>query len=165
MITLYNELAQRIRDEVQDIERVIHRALRAWSHAHKLPEEQDVYLDSVALNLHGFYSGIEHLFELIARHIDHTLPEGETWHRALLHQMAHDLTGIRPAVIGQDSALPLDELRRFRHLVRNVYTMNLSPDKMTGLMSTLPGLWEVLRAEMLAFADFVEVLAETSEDK
>jgi hypothetical protein len=34
----------------------------------------------------------------------------------------------------------LDEFLRFRHLVRNVYTMNLVPDKMAGLMSALPGL-------------------------
>jgi len=29
-----------------------------------------LYLDSAALNLHGFYSGLERLFELIARHVD-----------------------------------------------------------------------------------------------
>jgi hypothetical protein len=161
---LYAELAQRISGEVQDLERVIHRSVQAWSHAQKFPEEQDAYLDSVALNLHGFYSGLERLFELIARHVDHTLPEGETWHRDLLLQMAQDVADVRPAVIGKDSALSLDEFRRFRHLVRNVYTMNLSPDKMTGLMSTLPGLWEALHAEMLAFADFVEELDRARED-
>lgn len=31
--------------------------------------DQDIYLDSVALNLHGFYSGLERLFELVARHL------------------------------------------------------------------------------------------------
>jgi len=58
---------------------VIQRALRAWSQAQKLADERGAYLDSVALNLHGFYSGVERLFELIARHIDGTLPTGETW--------------------------------------------------------------------------------------
>jgi hypothetical protein len=46
--------------------------------------------------------------------------------------------------------------------MRNVYTMNLLPDKMTGLMSALPGLWSRLRAELSAFADFLEELARAS---
>jgi len=56
--------------------------------------------------------------------------------------------------------LALDEFRRFRHLVRNVYTMNLTPGKVTGLMSALPELWPRLRSELLAFADFLEQLAQ-----
>ena len=79
-------------------------------------DEQDVYLDSVALNLHSFYSGLERLFELIARHIDCSVPEGETVHRDLLDQMACEVADIRPAVIGQNNAESLDELRRFSHL-------------------------------------------------
>lgn len=161
MNALYEELVERIRGEVPDLERVVQRALRAWSKGQRAPGEQ-AYLDSVALNLHGFYSGLERLFELIARHVDRALPTGETWHRDLLQQMAHDLADVRPAVIGQDSAMALDEFRRFRHLVRNVYTMNLVPDKMAGLMLTLPGLWSRLCAELLAFADFLEELAQIS---
>jgi hypothetical protein len=49
------------------------------------------------------------------------------------------------------------------YLVRNVYTMNLVPGKMTGLMSALPELWPGLRAELLAFADFLEDLGRTSQ--
>lgn len=162
MSVLYEELVERIRGEVLDLERVVQRAPRAWSQAQREPGEQ-AYLDSVALNLHGFYSGGERLFELIARHVDRALPAGETWHRDLLQQMTRDLADVRPAVISQDNALALDEFRRFRHLVRSVYTMNLLPDKMVGLTSALPGLWPRLRAELLAFADFLEELAQASQ--
>ena len=126
-----------------------------------MPDES-AYLDSVALNLHGLYSGLERLFELIARHVDRTLPTGETWHRDLLQQMARELADVRPAVISRDCALALDEFRRFRHLVRSVYTMSLVPEKMAGLVSTLPGLWSTVRAELLAFAEFLEELARAS---
>ena len=142
-----------------DIERVVQRALRAWPKAQKASEEQDVYLDSVALNIHSFYSGVERLFELIARHVDGTTLAGETWHRDLLQQMARDLINVRPAVIDRDSTLTLDDFRRFRHLVRNVYTINLVPDKMTKLILDLPNLWSKLCAELLAFAEFLEELA------
>ena len=161
MNALYQELVERIRGEVADLERVVQRALWAWPHAQQVSTEQGAYVDSVALNLHGFYSGVERLFELIARHVDHTLPTTETWHRELLRQMAQDLANVRPAVIGQETELALDEFRRFRHLVRNIYTLHLTPDRMVGVMVVLPELWPRLRAELLAFADFLEELAQT----
>ena len=162
MKVIYEELTLRIRSEINDLDRIVHRALRAWAQARKAQTDQDIYLDSTALNLHGFYSGIERLFELIARHIDRSIPQEEVWHRDLLYQMSHDFLDIRPSVIGQENALHLDEFRRFRHLVRNVYTTNLAPDKMLGLMSTLPTLWKSLGTELLAFAAFIEELAKAS---
>ena len=136
MNTVYNELVERIRGELDDLESVIQRVVKSWEKAQKVSSEQDVYIDSVALNLHGFYSGIERLFELIARHVDCSFPNGSTWHRVLHHRMAEDLPDVRPAVISHDSAQSLDEFRRFRHLVRNVYTMNLAPDKVAGDVGT-----------------------------
>lgn len=119
-----------------------------------------MYLESVALNLHAFYSGLERLFELIARDVDRVLRAGEGWHHDLLQQMTKEIAETRPAVISPDSASTLDELRRFRHLVRNVYTFNLVPQKMEPLMSALPGLWRQVQAELAAFADFLEELAQ-----
>jgi hypothetical protein len=93
----------------------------------------------VALNLHGFYSGVERLFEMIARHVDRALPSGEGWHQDLLQQMTKGIAERRPAVISPESASMLDEFRRFRHLVRSLYTFNLVPQKMEPLIAALPG--------------------------
>ena len=60
MNAVYRELAERIRGEVPDLEHVIQRALASWAQAGRKPDES-AYLDSVALNLHGFYSGLERL--------------------------------------------------------------------------------------------------------
>jgi hypothetical protein len=109
------------------------------------------------------YSGIERLFELIARNVDRAFPSGEAWHRDLLQQMAEDKADVRPAVISQGSMLALDEFRRFRHLVRNVYTINLEPNKIVGLVATLPQAWNQWRAELMAFADFLEALAQADQ--
>ena len=65
----YQNLVERIRSEVSDLEQVIDRAEQAWLHVETSPEDQYAYLDSVALNLHSFYSGLEKLFELIATQI------------------------------------------------------------------------------------------------
>jgi hypothetical protein len=55
----------------------------------------------------------------------------------------------------------LDEFRRFRHLVRNVYVFNLVPQKMSPLMVALPGLWQQLHAELSAFAGFLEEVGKS----
>jgi hypothetical protein len=150
-------VSERIRGELADLERVVQRALGIWEKAGRFPEEM-AYLEAAALNLHSFYSGLERIFNLIARHIDGWTPRGEAWHRELLERMAEDIPDIRPAVISTSLVQILDEFRRFRHLVRNVYTFNLDPQRMRPLMEQLPSLWQALRTELLAFADFLERL-------
>lgn len=156
----YRELSDRIRGTMSDLDRVIERTLRAWPRAKEPSEAQDVYLDSVALNLHSFYSGLERLFELIARRLDHSFPSSEVWHRDLLLQMGREVEGIRPAVISTQIIVQLDEFRRFRHLIRNVYTINLLPNRMSKLILELPDLWSQLRSELTAFAEFTADLAD-----
>ena len=151
-------LAQRIRDEVLDLDRSVARASAAWERG-KVSADQDYYLDAVALNLHGFYSGVERLFELTAHHIDEAVPTGESWHQDLINQMAQEMPNVRPAMISADVAAGLDEYRRFRHLVRNVYATTLVPGKMQGLLERLLPFWNRLRAELMAFAAFLEQIA------
>jgi len=84
MIPLYQLLALRIRDEAEELDRTAHRVERVWQEAQHRQTDQDVYVDSAALNLHSFYSGAERLFEAIANELDGGLPKGEAWHRELL---------------------------------------------------------------------------------
>jgi hypothetical protein len=76
--------------------------------------------------------------------------------------MADDVTDIRPAVISKEMSKELDQYRRFRHLVRNVYATNLKPDKMLGLVEGLTDLWPKLSAELEAFSRFLKDLSETN---
>jgi hypothetical protein len=154
-------LAERVRDEIVDLDRSVARASAAWERG-KVSADQDYYLDAVALNLHGFYSGVERLFELTARHIDRAVPNGESWNQDLVSQMAQKMSDVRPAMISAGVAASLDEYRRFRHLVRNIYATNLIPTKMQGLLGRLLPLWNSLRAELTAFAAFLEQIAPES---
>jgi hypothetical protein len=113
-------------------------------------------LDGVALNLHGFYSGLERIFELIATTIDGVKPEGENWHQALLQQMTEDQSAIRPAVLSNQVKVELDVYRGFRHVVRNVYTYKFDPAKIKTLVENAPKLFSSLQAELVAFAEFLE---------
>ena len=51
------------------------------------PEDQVAYLNSVALNLHGFYNGIERLLELVVVDMDGAALGGDAWHAELLRQV------------------------------------------------------------------------------
>jgi len=147
-------LTERIRQELVELEQVVARLSEAWQRARRSGD--DFYLDSVALNLHGFYSGIERIFERLAETLDGSLPKGENWHQALLVQMSKEMTGIRPAVISQQTLKRLDEFRGFRHVVRNVYTFHFDEAKLEKLVMGAGDVFAHMRAEILAFADFLD---------
>lgn len=149
-----SRLIQRISDELAEIERAADRAGEAWARAKTTGD--DLYVDSVALNLHSFYDGIETLFNGIAGSIDGSIPEGHEWHKGLLRQMTMEVPGRRPAVISEVTLSALDEYRSLRHVVRHVYAHRIKPDKLGDLVAVLPPTLGSLRSELLAFASFLE---------
>jgi hypothetical protein len=148
------DLIKRIQLELGEIQIVLTRINSRWDDARR--SNDDVYLDSVALNLHGFYSGFERVFTQIAETVDGNLPRGENWHELLLQRMMSEVPRIRPAVITAETGRLLDELRRFRHVVRNVYTHKFNPEKIEVLVKSATDVYERLKAELNTFADFLE---------
>jgi hypothetical protein len=76
--------------------------------------------------------------------------------------MAQDLPEIRPAVISSESATRLEEIRRFRHLARNVCTFNLASANPESFIADLPAEFPKVKAELLSFADFLNDLGKTT---
>jgi hypothetical protein len=148
------ELVERIHQELGEVPRVLVRMNEGWELFHR--SNDDHFLDGVALNLHGFYLGIERILTHIAETLDGNLPRGENWHLLLLEQMMTEVPKVRPAVISIETGTKLDEYRRFRHVVRNVYTYNLDPVKIGNLVSSASELFTQTKAELLAFAAFLE---------
>jgi len=87
----YAALAGRIREELLELKRVVDRAEMLMAKAQRTGD--DGYLDGVALNLHGFYAGIERIFVSIAREVDGSVPSGSDWHRDLLTQIVECTSG------------------------------------------------------------------------
>jgi hypothetical protein len=157
MKELYRAIAGRIRTELQELTQVVERTLSIWQTAQKSTD--DYYVDATALNLHGFYAGIERLLEVIADGIDQTKPTGPHWHQELLRQMTAEIPGVRPPVLSLETRDKLDRYRGFRHVVRNVYTFNLDVEQIRVLVGQLLPTMEQTRQELHAFADFLEQLA------
>ena len=112
MIPRYRVLQQRIAAEIDDLERTQQAARRHWQRSLTAEADQDAYVNSVALNLHSFYSGLERVFELIAVELDGGAIGGADWHTELLQQMTLDLKRIRPPVLTRVTAAQLDEYRK-----------------------------------------------------
>lgn len=161
MISRYRLLAERLRVELQTLERVVERAEGAAARAIRQPEDQDYFISAAALDLHGFYAGLERLFELIAREVDESQPTGSHWHRDLLAQMSLAAPDLRPAAISSETRSALLEYLEFRHVVRNVYTFNLRPDRVVELVQGLRPAFDLARRDLFIFAEFLEQLSAT----
>jgi hypothetical protein len=152
----YAALASRIRINLRDLDATVNRALELGNKANRSGD--DGYWDGVALNLHGFYTGVEHIFEDIARTIEGNNPSGANWHVDLLLQMTSEIDGIRPSVISESTRKVLDEYRGLRHLIRNVYAFNLRPARLDELVNKLPSCFEITKTDLLNFAQFLETI-------
>ncbi len=150
----YAALASRIRTSLGDVRNSVDRALELSKKA--LTTGDDGYWDGVALNLHGFYTGVEHILEDIARSLENSLPSGSGWHADLLTQMSGEIEGVRPAVISRETRNSLDEFRGLRHVVRNVYAFNLRSARLNELIADLPHCFEAAQNDLLDFARFLE---------
>ncbi len=163
MITRYRLLAERLRAELHDLERVVERASGALSRTAQQPQDQDYFLAAAALDLHGFYVGLERLFALIGEEVDRSRPSGPSWHHDLLVQMSLAVTGVRSAVLSAETRTALEAYLEFRHVVRNVYTFNLQPDRVSELVRGLPSAFDFARRDLLSFAAFLEELSTADE--
>ncbi len=151
----YQVLARRIEQELADLQRTQAVIQRHWESVASASSDQDAYLNSVALNLHGLYSGLERVFELIAVELDGGALGGDAWHAELLRQMAIAVPDVRPAVLQPATAAELDELRRFRHLIRNIYATNIDPERIRPLVTGLPALWQRVQQDLEPFVNFL----------
>jgi len=148
--------AERIRNELMQIERAVSNTQNDWNKF--LTKGDDAFLKAAAFDLQSFYTGIENIFCSIADTIDDDYPQGENWHKAILSQMTREIKNIRPALLSEESAAMLDEYLRFRHRIRNIYSFNLVPDRIKGLVENLPSVFDNVKANLIDFSQFLERL-------
>jgi hypothetical protein len=95
LIPEYFVLIERIDQELDDLENVISCAERGVLAAQNQSEEEDLFIDAVALNLHDFYTGFERIFQQIGSIVDGYIPGGANWHRDLLQKMQLEIPELR----------------------------------------------------------------------
>lgn len=103
-----------------------------------------VRLDAAALRLQSLCTGIERCMVQIVRVLNGGTPEGADWHRRLMNRMTIP-TGLRPAVLSEETAAALGELLRFRHVVRHLYAYELEPEAVERLLRRALTGWPRVR--------------------
>jgi len=156
----WKTLAQRIHMEIAEIDQAANNAICHWQRYQEDTDDREAFLNSVALNLHSFYNGIERILELIAMELDDGTLGGEAWHAELLRQMQLELPSVRPAVLTRESGCTLDEYRKFRHLVRHIYANRLDARRIAPLIKQLPTIWQEVKQQLIDFADFLSLLGD-----
>lgn len=152
----YAVLLGQIRRDLADLERIANNTIALLE---KIQQTGDTdYLGTVALNLHGFYSGAERIFREVALEVDEALPSGTDWHRRLLRQMAVVVPDVRPALLGEESLKKLNNLCAFRHVVRNIYTFELIPSRVNDLAAELPDCLALLQEDLHTFCQFLRAV-------
>jgi hypothetical protein len=157
MTPRYAVLIGQLQQFLTDLEQVVERNQRLLQ-KYKATQDED-YVGTLALNLHGFYTGVERCFEEIARQLDETVPSGTDWHRRLLRQMSAELPDLRPPVIQTATRQAIDEYRAFRHVVRNVYTFDLQPHRVVVLAEALAACFTVFKQDIETFCEFLKSIS------
>lgn len=83
---------------------------------------------ALGYTLHNLYNSLESYFARIAKFFENGLDERD-WHRSLMERMTLEIEGVRSALFDLEFSFRVDELRRFRHLFRNLYKTPLIPQK------------------------------------
>jgi hypothetical protein len=77
--------------------------------------------------------------------------------------MGKELQGIRPALFSEETVSLMDEFRRFRHRIGNIYSFNLVPERVRGLVEKLPRLSDEINTSVQDFAQLLDRVPDPSQ--
>ncbi len=147
-------LERSIAEDLEAIDRIF-GALEPAELGSATPEEERVL---IGYRLHNLYNAFENIFRNVANTFENTLDRRSGWHAELLRRMRLDLMPIRPPVIDADAFDKLDELRRFRHVFRSLYTAELDPLRMSIALAKARELRDIWPDQIEGFQRFLEGL-------
>ena len=158
-----NKLIQRISDERKKIERTVRGIANALQDIEIIAANHKKYVEkTIASDIAEVYSGIERIFERIAREVDMQMPRGSRWHNDLLEQMA-ERQPERPPVISSNTLPKLKELLNFRHKVNNIYRYELIYEKAEEHAKPIGDLFATVSKELDTLIAFLTETEGTHE--
>ena len=146
----YLVLDRNVRDDLEKIAG-LYEALGSPELKDSAPQEE---LIVVSYRLHSLYTALENIFRNIARAFENQVSQ-ESWHREILQRMRLDLTPLRPAVIDAEAYEKLDELRRFRHVFRTMYGLDLDPLRLRVVLQRALELKPLYHPQIERFLEFL----------
>lgn len=114
----------------------------------------------VAYYLHNLYCAFESIFQRIADVFGNHISDRAAWHADLLRRMTLDIEGVRPHLLSAQAYDSLDELRRFRHVFRSAYRLQLDADRLALVHRKARALEQVYKADIQQFVGFLDDLTQ-----
>lgn len=158
MSTRSTVLAARLRGELEKIDQIVARVELLATKARERGDPD--YLDGAALNLHGYYAGVERILTEIAREMGEDLSDGLQRHRDVLSLMSSEVPGGRPRMLVQETRDCLDEYCGFRHVVRNIHAFQLRPAHVQALADRVRHCHACFARDLRDFISYLESLSK-----
>ena len=117
-------------------------------------------IPALASYIADFYSGCERISERVAVYLDGGLPKTQDWHLELLKQVAEPGGDHRPPLWSGALLLELDEYRKFRHLTRHIYKIDLKPTLVTALGKNVEPVFNKIKSAVAIFSQWLEEQAQ-----
>jgi hypothetical protein len=108
--------------------------------------------------LHNLYNAFENIFQRVAEAFENDISDKAQWHAQLLRRMTLDIEGVRPRLLSDEAYQCLDELRRFRHLFRNLYTADLDSERLRLVLNEARRLQSFYHADIERFLTYLDQL-------
>jgi len=112
----------------------------------------------ISYHLHHLYTAFENIFQHIATLSENSVDDKGRWHSQLLERMNLDALPLRPQVIDAIAYDALNELRRFRHVFRHAYSIQLDPERLALVLRKALILKQVYRQQLEKFMAFLQVI-------
>ena len=157
MTEKYLTLAHRIRADLETLDKLWQRLEATETPSESTAEET---LIALGYRLHNLYTAAENIFHNIAKSFGNQIEDRSAGHAELLERMRLDLMPLRPAVIDDEAYDKLHEMRRFRHLFRAAYGVELDPERMMLVLGKARALRRVFPLQIEAFLGFLRGLDE-----
>ncbi|MEM9120046.1 MAG: hypothetical protein AAGD09_19490 [Cyanobacteria bacterium P01_F01_bin.56] len=108
--------------------------------------------------LHNLYNAFENVCLNVAKIFENQIDDRGQWHAVLLRRMTLDVEGLRPKLLSSEAYECLDELRRFRHVFRNAYTIELDPQRIAIVIAQARRLQKIYPLDFNEFKTFLDAL-------
>ena len=150
------KLTERIVDERHKIERTVEGIkVRLEKMKSASAEDMEDLKVLIAMRLSLFYTGLENIFQRIAKEIDADEPQGKEWHKDLLEQMGESRSS-RPPVISEETVAVLKHVLRFRHRTKHIYVFELESERTAENGKRVCDLFDTLSSELDTFVAYLK---------
>jgi hypothetical protein len=151
------QLRAELRQDILFIEENCEKNREMTARVDRADAEDEFQYAALGYTLHNLYNALESYFYRVAKFFENELGESD-WHKTLVDRMTLEIDGIRPALIDLPFARRIDELRRFRHLFRNLYKTRLIPAKVRFANEAAAGLSPAFRRHHERFDEYLREL-------